>query len=76
MNISPSEKYSTIQYGYRKCGTHAPVFSRTLTNGNSKIEIRQRNKERRRVEKSEMKLRRMGTKEKESLGIVKPQSSG
>ena len=32
---------STIQYGYRKLGTRARVFSQTLTHGNSKIEIRQ-----------------------------------
>ena len=32
---------STIQYGYRKRGTHARVFSQTLTHGNSKNEIRQ-----------------------------------
>ena len=30
---------STIQYGYRKQGTHARVFSQTLTHGNSKNEI-------------------------------------
>ena len=34
-------KASSIQYGYRKCGTHARVFSRTLAQGTSKIEIRQ-----------------------------------
>ena len=38
---------STIQYGYRKRGTHARVFSQTLTHGNSKNEIRQRDKRRR-----------------------------
>ena len=32
---------STIQYGYRKRGTHARVFSKTLTHGNSKNDIRQ-----------------------------------
>ena len=32
---------STIQYGHRKLGTHARVFSQTLTHGNSKNEIRQ-----------------------------------
>ena len=35
------EKARSIQYGYRKCGTHARVLSRTLVYGNSKIEIRQ-----------------------------------
>ena len=32
---------STIQYGYRKRGTHARVFSQTLAHGNRKNEIRQ-----------------------------------
>ena len=32
---------STIQYGYRKRGAHAQVFSQTLKHGNSKNEIRQ-----------------------------------
>ena len=40
--ISPCEKTHTIQSGYRKCGTHARVFSQTHTHGNSKNEIRQR----------------------------------
>ena len=31
-------KASTIQYGYKKCGTHARVFSQTLKHGNSKNE--------------------------------------
>ena len=35
------EKASSIQHDYRKCGTHARVFSRTLAHGNTKIEIRQ-----------------------------------
>ena len=30
----------TIQYGYRKWGTRAQVFSQTLAHGNSKNEIR------------------------------------
>ena len=38
------KKASTIQYGYRKCVTHARVFSQALVHGNSKNEIRQRNK--------------------------------
>ena len=35
------EKRSTIQYGNRKLGTHARVFSQTLTHGNRNNEIRQ-----------------------------------
>ena len=35
------KKGSTVQYGYRKWGTHARVFSQTLAHGNSKTEIRQ-----------------------------------
>ena len=43
--IALSEKKArTIQYGNSKCGTHARVFSQTLLHGNSKNEIRQRNK--------------------------------
>ena len=33
------EKLSAIQYGYVKCGTHAREFFRTLTHGNSNIDI-------------------------------------
>ena len=33
-------KKGTIQYGYRKCGTHARVFSQALARGNIKNEIR------------------------------------
>ena len=39
------KKEGTIQYGYRTWGTHARVFSQTLTHGNSKNEIRQRTDE-------------------------------
>ena len=35
------KRASSIQYGYRKWGTHARVFSQTPAYGNSKIEIRQ-----------------------------------
>ena len=35
-----AKKEGTIQYGYRKWGTHARVFSQTLAHGNSKNEIR------------------------------------
>ena len=34
------KKEDTIQYGYRKWGTHARVFSKTLVHGNSKNEQR------------------------------------
>ena len=44
---------STIQYGYRKRGTHTRVFSQTLTHGNSKNEIRQWNRRRRTEERRE-----------------------
>ena len=44
------EKTSTIQYGYRKCVTHARVFSRTLTHGNSKSE---RNRRKRQQDRNE-----------------------
>ena len=35
-----AEIASTIQYNYRKCGTHAQVFSQTLAHGNRETEIR------------------------------------
>ena len=36
VSLVPKEKCSTIQYGYRKLGPHARVFSETLAHGNSK----------------------------------------
>ena len=47
------EKWSTIQYGYRKRGTHARVFSQTLTHGYSKNEIRQWDRRRHTEERRE-----------------------
>ena len=41
-----AKKEGTIQYGYRTWGTHARVSSQTLAHGNSKDEIRQRNRRR------------------------------
>ena len=41
------------RYGYRKWGTHARVFSQTLAHGNSKNEIRQRNRQRWKEERRE-----------------------
>ena len=38
------KRASSIQYGYRKLGNHARVFSQTLVHGNSKIELRQLNR--------------------------------
>ena len=40
--VALSEKTSTIEYGYRKCGTNSPVFSQTLAHGNSKSKRTQR----------------------------------
>ena len=42
-----AKEEGTIQYGYSKLETHARVFSQTLGHGNSKNEIRQRNRIRR-----------------------------
>ena len=33
MKNHPQSTVSTIQYGYRKCGTHALVFSKHLSMG-------------------------------------------
>ena len=44
LSVSPApkrEKGSTIHYGYRTWGTHARVFSQTLTHRYSKNKIRQ-----------------------------------
>ena len=41
-----AKKEGTIQYGYRTWGTRARVFCQTLEHGNSKNEIRQRNRRR------------------------------
>ena len=38
--VALSEKTCTIQYVYRKCGTHALVFSQAFAHGNIKNEIR------------------------------------
>ena len=39
-NHPPRKKASTIQYGYKKFGTSARVFSQTLAHGNSNNKIR------------------------------------
>ena len=38
------KQVNSFQYGYRKCGPHARVLSRARGHGNSKIEIRRRNR--------------------------------
>ena len=43
----------TIQYGWRTWGTHARVFSQTFAHGNSKNEIRQRDRRRHTEERHE-----------------------
>ena len=53
---------SSMQYGYRKCGNNARVFSQTLAQGNSKTEIRHRNRVRRWVEKIEYRKKHSGQK--------------
>ena len=40
------KKMNCIQYGYKKWGTRARVFSQTLAHGNGKNEIRKRNRRR------------------------------
>ena len=62
---------STIQCGYRKCGTHARVVSRTLAHGNSKNEIKQRDEE---GDKRGMSMERSksDTKERSHDGLSQP----
>ena len=58
------------QYGYRKWGTHARVFSQTLANWNSNNKIRERNKR-----GVKMKRSKAGTKEKRNhYGLNYPPS--
>ena len=56
--ISTREKAGAIQYGYRKCGTNARVFSQTLAHGNSRNEIRNRYRGRIREEKCKCNMGR------------------
>ena len=48
-----AKKEGTIQNGYRTWGTHARVFSQILAHGNSKNEIRQRDRRRHTEERRE-----------------------
>ena len=48
-----AKKENTIKYGYRKCGTHAQVFSQSFPHGNSKNKIRQIHRGRMSEEKRE-----------------------
>ena len=57
-SCTKDKKNSTIQYGYRKWGTHAQVFSLTLAHGNSNMEIRQRDRRRREVSMERSKAAR------------------
>ena len=52
--LSEKSKYQ-IQYGYRKCVTHARVFSQTVEHGNGKNEIRQINRRRYEVRREDSK---------------------
>ena len=55
-----AKEEGTIQYGYRKWGTHARAFSQTLVHGNSKNEIRQRNRRRWEEERREYGKKQSG----------------
>ena len=57
------KKLSTIQYGFRKCGTHALVFSQTLAHGNSKNEIDNETDEDGKKRGVSMEKSKAGTKE-------------
>ena len=47
VSLAPKREKNTLQYGNGKWGTHARVFSLTLAHGNSKNEIRKKDKRRR-----------------------------
>ena len=66
------EKWSTIQYGYRNRGTHARVFSQTLTHGNSQNEIRQWDRRRHTEERREYGKKYSGTNKWSSDGLSHP----
>ena len=62
--------YGNFSTGYRKCGTHARVFSQTLAHGNSKNGIRQRHtKKVRREACMSMERSTAGTKERSPDGL-------
>ena len=77
------EKASSIQYGYRKYGTHARVFCRTLAHGNGKIELRQLKIKGKKAKKKGMNVERstVGTKKsrqpkrQKSLNLVQSRQS-
>ena len=60
MHLYNRKNASTIQYGYRECGTHARVFTQTLAHGN-KNEIRKETEEREKREVG-MERNKAGTK--------------
>ena len=62
---------STIQYSYRKRGTHARVFSQTLTHVNSKNEIRQWDRRRRKKRGVIMEKSTAGTNKRSPNGLSK-----
>ena len=76
LQVSPIKKTSVIQHDYKKCGTQARVFSKTLTlaHGNSKNEIRQRNRRKSLEERSEYGKRYSGHERKMKTRL--PRSSG
>ena len=64
-----------VQYGYKKYGTHAQIFFKTLTYWHSKNEIRQRNRRRAKEERhgcTSMKRSTPGMKNKRSPDSLPP----
>ena len=66
------KKIRTIQYGYRKWGTRARVFSQTLAHEYSKIEIRQRDRRQGKKRGASMERSKMATKERSPDGLSLP----
>ena len=61
---------ATVQYGYRKCGTHARVFSQTCAHGNKKNKISQKKQKKWAEQKSEyMERRRANMKKRRPDGV-------
>ena len=66
------KKLSTILYGYRKCGTHARVFSQTLAHGICKNERKNETDEVGKKRGVSMETSKAGTKERSPGGLSLP----
>ena len=68
------KKASSILHVYRKCGTHARVFVRTLAHGNNKIKIGRRNGTKKQAENNENEKKNGHERTKSSDGLTVPRA--